>query len=94
MYMATIFKHHLIQNSLGIQSQNACGTFIGKGDKWLQLGHISKFHLLRNDKAYNFETCKAALGTWTHYDSLYKRRPWADLDLFYGKSNLVSNDFV
>ena len=51
-------------------------------------GYMSEIHLLRNDKAYNLETCKAALGIWTHYRSLYKRWPWADLDLFYGKVKL------
>ena len=41
-------------------------------------------NLLRNRRADFHETWYVALGTPAHH-SLFKLRPWSDLDLFYGK---------
>ena len=43
--------------------------------------------LLQNQKAYDFETWHEASGRRA-LQSLYKSRPWDDLDLFYGKANI------
>ena len=49
-------------------------------------------NLLQNQKANNFETwCEASMTG--ALQSLYKSWPWDDLDLFYGKVNMVAHAF-
>ena len=49
--------------------------------------NILKNLLLQNQKTYDFETWHKASGGGA-LQSLYKSRPWDDLDLFYGKVNI------
>ena len=43
--------------------------------------------ILQNQMAYDFETWHEASGNGA-LQSLYKSRPWDDLDLFYGEVNI------
>ena len=49
--------------------------------------------LLWDQKADNFESWYAAMGTWV-LPSLFKWSPWVDLDLFLAMSYLVPYAFV
>ena len=50
-------------------------------------------NLLQNQKSYDLETWRVALGTQA-LQSLYKWWPWVDLDPFTARSNLVPYAFV
>ena len=93
------FKRLLLQNRWADQSQILCGASLGRGNESLfaasgshdqdgRHAHIwskpFKNLLLQNRRADFHETWYVASGTPAHH-SLSKRRPWSDLDLFYGK---------
>ena len=74
-------------------------SLLGKGNKSLYKRSRShdqdgrhmvktfKNRLLQNQKSYDLETWRVALGTQA-LQSIYKWWPWVDLDLFYGKVKL------
>ena len=93
------FKRLLLRNCWADQSQILCGASLGRGNEILfaesgshdqdgRHAHIwskpFKNLLLQNRRADFHETWYLASGTPAHH-SLFKRWPWSDLDLFYGK---------
>ena len=93
------FKRLLLHNRWADQSQILCGASLGRGNEILfaasgshdqdgRHAHIwskpFKNLLLQNRRADFHETWYVASGTPAHH-SLFKRWPWSDLDLFYGK---------
>ena len=72
-----------------------CSNGQGTWPRWRPCPYMVKTlkNLLRNQKANDLETWYAASGARV-LPSLFKWWPWVDLDLFYGRSDLVLYAFV